>query len=90
MNLLGVNLGDEEHLLGSQPDNPKGYGEYQPILELNDEILERLGGSFHEPPPLPPVRRQPPSLRIFAGGRGISSLARSPRVIGAGRTHAPV
>ena len=54
INLLGIDLGAEEHLLGSRPDNPKGYWEYQPILDLNDEILGRLGGNWHEPPPLPP------------------------------------
>src|SRR5262245_51591182 len=54
MNLLGIDLGAEEHLLGPQPDNPKGFWEYQPILDLNEEILGRLGGNWHEPPPLPP------------------------------------
>ena len=52
MNMLGVDLGAEEHLLGPRPDNPKGFWEYGPIVELNDEILERLGGHWHEPPPL--------------------------------------
>ena len=54
MNLLGVDLGAEEHLLGPRPDNPKGFWEYKPILDLNEEILGRLGGNWHEPPPLPP------------------------------------
>ena len=54
MNLLGVYLGAEERLLDSQPDNPKGFWEYQPIFELNEEILGRLGGTWHEPPPMPP------------------------------------
>ncbi len=54
MNLLGFDLGSEEHLLGPRPDNPKGFWEYAPILELNDEILRRLGGNWREPPPLPP------------------------------------
>src|SRR5262245_57953734 len=39
MNLLGIDLGVEEHLLGPQPDNPKGFWEYQPILALNEELL---------------------------------------------------
>jgi GT2 family glycosyltransferase len=54
MNLLGIDLGAEEHLLVPQPDNPKGFWEYRPILDLNEEILGRLGGNWHEPPPLPP------------------------------------
>jgi O-antigen biosynthesis protein len=54
INLLGVSLGAEDDLLAPKPDNPTGYWEYRPILELNDEILARLGGSFHQPPPLTP------------------------------------
>ena len=54
MNLLGVYLGAEEHLMGPHPDNPKGYWEYRPILDLNEEILGRLGGNWHEPPISPP------------------------------------
>src|SRR5215467_9657005 len=54
MNLLGVYLGDEAHLMGSHPENPKGYWEYRPILALNEEILGRLGGTWDEPPSLPP------------------------------------
>lgn len=80
MNLLGISLGAEEQLLIPQPDNPTGYWEYRPILELNDEILGRLGGSFAEPPPLPPgwetaaeladLRRRARDLiaRTFASG----------------------
>ena len=53
LNLLGIYLGPEEHLIGSRPDNPKGFWECQPIVELNDEILERLGGNWHELPSFP-------------------------------------
>src|ERR1700722_12084882 len=54
INLLGIDLGAEEHLLGPRPDNPKGFWEHGPIVELNEEILRRLGGNWREPPPLPP------------------------------------
>src|SRR5262249_24715621 len=54
VNLLGFYLGPEEHLLGSHPDNPKEYRDSRPILDINDEILGRLGGNWHEPPPMPP------------------------------------
>jgi O-antigen biosynthesis protein len=54
MNLLGVDLGAAEHLLGPRPDSPNGFRKYEPILDLNDEILTRLGGNWHEPPPMPP------------------------------------
>ena len=54
MNLLGIDLGAEEHLLGPLPQNPKGFWEYEPIIELNEELLGRLGGKWDEPPPSPP------------------------------------
>ena len=34
--------------------NPRGFWEHQPIRDLNDEILARFGGTWHEPPTLPP------------------------------------
>ncbi len=54
INLLGFDLGAEENLLGPRPDNPKGFWEYEPIVNLNEEILGRLGGNWHEPPPSAP------------------------------------
>ena len=63
LNLLGIYLGPEEHLIGSRPDNPKGFWECQPIVDLNVEILERLGGNWHE---LPIFRRA--GRRSGAGG----------------------
>ncbi len=53
LNLLGIYLGPEEHLIGSRPDNPGGFWECQPIVDLNVEILERLGGNWHEVPGFP-------------------------------------
>jgi glycosyltransferase involved in cell wall biosynthesis len=40
-------------MLKPQDDNPKGFWENQIIKELNDEILKRLGGSWHDPPNFP-------------------------------------
>jgi GT2 family glycosyltransferase/glycosyltransferase involved in cell wall biosynthesis len=34
--------------------NPKGYWEYRPFVDINDQVLQRLGGSWHEPPTWPP------------------------------------
>jgi len=50
LNLLGVFLGKPEHLLKPAPDNPEGYWENKPINDLNDELLNRLGGTWHKPP----------------------------------------
>lgn len=52
LNLLGVNLGPDERLVRAAADNPKGFWEYQPIVNLNKGILSRLGGKCFDPPPL--------------------------------------
>ena len=62
LNLLGIYLGPEEHLIGSRPDNPSGFWECQPIVDLNVEILERLGGNWHELPSFPAGWETAPEL----------------------------
>jgi len=52
LHVLGVDLGPQEHLIGPRADNPTGYWESAFVKELNDEILERLGGSWSVPPEL--------------------------------------
>jgi GT2 family glycosyltransferase/glycosyltransferase involved in cell wall biosynthesis len=54
VNLHGVSLGPPDKLLGPKEDNLKGFWEYRPFLEINEEILTRLGGTWHEPPHFPP------------------------------------
>src|SRR4029453_4502858 len=54
LNVLGVYLGPNERLMKPQEDNPRGYWEHQLITDLNDAILARLGGSWHEPPTFSP------------------------------------
>jgi hypothetical protein len=52
---LGVDLGPEETLLGPDAvDNPLGYWEQRGIIEVNDAVLERLGGPWTDPPRLRP------------------------------------
>jgi hypothetical protein len=53
LNILGVYLGPEAHIMQPGPDNPKGYWEHYMLTALNDEILARLGGSWHEVPVFP-------------------------------------
>jgi hypothetical protein len=50
LNLLGADLGPEEHMIKPTSANPAGYWESRGIKEINDEILSRLGGSWLEPP----------------------------------------
>jgi hypothetical protein len=69
LNLLGVDLGPEERLLEPGPDNPLGFWEHEEIVELNDEILGLLGGSWHEPPAFEPNWERSPAL---SGLRGVA------------------
>jgi GT2 family glycosyltransferase len=54
LNLLGLCLGSEDRMLPLASDNPKGHWENQEIVRINDEILTKLGGNWHEPPSLEP------------------------------------
>lgn len=54
VNLLGVDLGPEDHMVRAAPDNPRGFWEHRGIVKLNEEILEQLGGSTARPPAFPP------------------------------------
>lgn len=52
-NLLGVELGPERQLVGAEAENPKGFFESRPLLEVNKRLLARLGGDWQHPPMLP-------------------------------------
>ncbi len=62
LNVLGVDLGPEEHLMRPSAANPAGHWESRPIKDINDEILERLGGSWGEPPRFAPGWERSPEL----------------------------
>ena len=49
----GLYLGDESALIGPDENNPAGYWEHRDIVQLNDRILARLGGSWESPPAHP-------------------------------------
>jgi hypothetical protein len=53
LNLLGVSLGPEAHLLSPDKHNPAGFWEHASIVDFNDQILARLGGTWQDPPELP-------------------------------------
>ncbi len=46
LNLCGLYLGPQEKIMPPQPDNPKGFWENLDFVQLNDEILARLGGGW--------------------------------------------
>jgi hypothetical protein len=70
LSLAGVYLGPEEELLGgdmrqlvgegaevlakARDSNPEGHWEHYRLMRLNERILRALGGSWREPPPMPP------------------------------------
>ena len=50
LNLCGVSLGDETHLLGATQDNQAGFWENRHITHLNDKILNSALGGWDFPP----------------------------------------
>lgn len=62
LNLLGVYLGSDDSMLASDRLNAKGYWEHESILEINDELLARFGGSWHAPPAFPPNWERAPEI----------------------------
>lgn len=55
LNLLGVEIGPEEDLLApGEGDNTRGYWEPRWMVELNDEILAKLGTVWWRPLPAGP------------------------------------
>ncbi len=63
LNLLGVGLGPDDLLM--PPDdraNPTGYWENEAVVRLNDRILNLLGGSWDNPPPLAAGWESDPAL----------------------------
>ena len=46
LQLCGLYLGPEERIMPPHPDNPAGYWENLDVVEINDLILERLGGGW--------------------------------------------
>src|SRR6516162_6096727 len=53
INLLGVSLGPKEHLMKPLLENPRGFWEHTALTGINEEILAKLGGNWHEPPAFP-------------------------------------
>ena len=49
----GLYLGSEERLLGSNVGNQDGHFENVEFIDLNDSLLQHLGGSWEHPPELP-------------------------------------
>jgi hypothetical protein len=50
VNLLGVPIGRMDRLMAPQADNPEGFWEHLALMDVNDKVLARLGGSWDAPP----------------------------------------
>lgn len=46
----GISAGPESELLSAQADNPEGFYENRRLVEINEELLEKAGGSWFSPP----------------------------------------
>jgi hypothetical protein len=53
LNISGVYLGENHELVGAAESNIKGHWENKKIKDINDEILNILGGASYNPPNLP-------------------------------------
>lgn len=54
LNTLGVYLGSGDLLGGAGSDNPKGFFEFNPFLEINETLLQRVNSSWNNlPSPMP-------------------------------------
>jgi hypothetical protein len=62
LNLLGMDLGNPDRIMGPANSNPKGHWEYVPFVEINDAILAAFGGSWDEPPSFPRDWQKAPRL----------------------------
>lgn len=62
LDVLGFSLGSEVSLLEPGRDNPRGFWEQRPITEINDAILGALGGTWSNPPDMPPGWERRPEL----------------------------
>lgn len=62
LKLLGLYLGPESHLIPANYGNPTGFWEHQQCIQLNNQMLATLGGTWHEPPPFLPGWEHAPEI----------------------------
>jgi hypothetical protein len=58
----GLYLGPDDQLLGAHDGNPEGHFEHTEFLNIDDALLQHLGGSWEFPPELKPGWEKDPSL----------------------------
>lgn len=50
LDILGVDLGSADDLLGPKEDNPDGFWENRHLVQAHDDLIARMGGRWDEPP----------------------------------------
>lgn len=65
LNLMGWSLGPAEKLMPPAEFNPSGHWEYQPFVDINDEILATFDGSWDRPPHWSDVWHRSAALEPF-------------------------
>ena len=82
LELLGAHFGPTERLLEPNVANPTGFREHRGILDVNNELLGRLGGTWYAPPALrvgwadDPDARRPARTRRQVGRVGSRTARR--------------
>ena len=62
LNLCGVYLGTDSEVSSPTSGDNAGYAEHRGFVDLNDEILEQLGGAWDKPPHVDDGWEHAPSL----------------------------
>ncbi len=75
INLLGVPIGRADRLMPVQADNPAGFWEHLALMEVNDEVLDRLGGSWDAPPAPDPSFVDAPEMAELLARAGAEFVA---------------
>lgn len=62
---LGLDFGPADRLMPAKADNPEGFWENLDIVQLNDDLLAALGGSWIDPPILGDGWQERPDLAEY-------------------------
>ena len=71
LHLIGTGA---EELLDAAEDNPEGFWENKAMVACNDELLEAAGGSWDNPPALPPLAVDDPRV-VHIGDASTAAIA---------------
>ncbi len=64
---MGLYVGPQAGLVGPSPQNPEGFFELQAVANLNEELLDHLGGAWDCPPDISEGWLADPGIAEFIG-----------------------